>query len=106
MKFIRLSLLTGALLVFGLIATQEASVATPAAAPGIQAVDSVNNSIQAPAPLELEKPRCYYCNSSSTGACKGADQCFGTRKSCGAKGCQGMSGSSSSCSTAANVKKC
>jgi hypothetical protein len=52
-----------------------------------------------------EKPKCYACGSGSKGACKKGYRCFGTRKSCRAKGCK-ITGYSSTCSTAANVKKC
>jgi hypothetical protein len=52
----------------------------------------------------LPMATCLMCSSSSTGACKGARQCVGTRKACRKKGCK-ITGTSS-CSTAANVKKC
>jgi hypothetical protein len=47
---------------------------------------------------------CFMCSSDSSGACSGAQQCRGTRKECRDKGCK-ITGTSS-CSTAANVKKC
>ena len=56
-------------------------------------------------PARAENPRCYNCGSGSSGACKPGSQCFGTEKSCRAKGCKTTS-YSSTCSTAANVKKC
>lgn len=52
----------------------------------------------------LPMATCLMCSSSSTGACAGAKQCVGTRKECRKKGCK-ITGTSS-CSTAANVKKC
>lgn len=52
----------------------------------------------------LPMATCLMCGSGSTGACSGARQCVGTRKACRAKGCK-ITGTSS-CSTAANVKKC
>jgi hypothetical protein len=52
-----------------------------------------------------EKPKCYYCGSGSKSPCSKGYRCFGTRKSCKKKGCR-ITGYSSTCSTAANVKKC
>jgi hypothetical protein len=52
-----------------------------------------------------EKPKCYACGSGSKAPCSKGYRCFGTRKSCRKKGCR-ITGYSSTCSTAANVKKC
>ena len=67
--------------------------------------------LDAPQASELGSPRCYQCNSSSTGACKRNSnanaRCWGTKKECFAKGCRGMSGSSSSCKGyGANIPRC
>ncbi len=75
---------------------QVDAVVAPAAAQ-TAAVDQQQDDL---APMAT----CLMCSSSSTGACKGARQCVGTRKACRKKGCK-ITGTSS-CSTAANVKKC
>jgi|GEM_PF-6089936 len=50
--------------------------------------------------------RCYQCDESkSSGACKGANRCRGTKSSCKSRGCAFTGGSSSSC-TASNYKYC
>lgn len=69
----------------------------PPAATQTTAVDQQQDDL---APMAT----CLMCSSSSTGACKGARQCVGSRKACRKKGCK-ITGTSS-CSTAANVKKC
>ena len=61
--------------------------------------------------IELGDKRCYQCSKDSTGACKPGSnsyaRCWGTKKECKAKGCTGMSGSSSSCDGyGANVPRC
>ncbi len=53
----------------------------------------------------LPMSNCFMCSKSgSSGACSGADECSGTRKSCRKKGCK-ITGTRS-CSSAANVKRC
>lgn len=52
----------------------------------------------------LPMATCFMCSRDSSGACSGAQQCAGTRKACRKKGCK-ITGTSS-CSSAANVKKC
>ena len=54
---------------------------------------------------QAEGPKCYACGSGSKAPCSKGYRCFGTRKSGRKKGCR-ITGYSSTCSTAANVKKC
>lgn len=54
---------------------------------------------------QAEGPKCFSCGSGSSGACKPGWRCYGLRKACQKKGCK-VTGYSSTCSTAANVKKC
>lgn len=58
----------------------------------------------APDDEAVGKSTCYNCGSASKGQCAGANQCTGSRDECQKKGCY-ITGTSS-CSTAANSKKC
>ena len=55
---------------------------------------------------EVGGERCYQCDEGkSSGDCKGANRCRGTKSSCKSRGCAFTGGSSSSC-TASNYKYC
>jgi hypothetical protein len=93
-----------AALVAGLVGpAAQADVSDPTPAVSVDAPSPPVCTMPAEPDVE-EKATCMLCGSGSTGACKGAQQCRGSRKACRAKGCK-ISGTAS-CSTAANVKKC
>jgi len=77
-------------------AAQVEGVSAPAAVQVVGAAQSDDDL--------LPMATCLMCGSSSSGACAGARQCVGSRKACRKKGCK-ITGTSS-CSSAANVKKC
>jgi hypothetical protein len=81
----------------------QADVADPAPVVSVD-LQSPQECTMPTEPDVEEKATCMLCGSGSTGACKGARQCRGSRKACRAKGCK-ITGTAS-CSTAANVKKC
>ncbi len=92
-----------------------AGMSGPADAPsGDQVKASVQNVTPAPGqdftmPVEgdeaVPKATCFMCSKSgSTGSCKGADECGGSRSGCRKKGCK-ITGTRS-CSSAANNKRC
>ncbi len=78
--------------------------------------DQVKSSLQSVTPAQdftlptegdeaVPKATCFMCSkSSSTGSCKGADECGGSRSGCRKKGCK-ITGTRS-CSSAANNKRC
>lgn len=109
MRFFKAFTMCGALCaLLILVAPGQDAEATP---PAMDDVPAVQMDVEDPtldfdaglciSPIAAD---CLNCGRDSDGACKGAQQCTGSRKECKKRGCK-ISGTSS-CSTSANVKKC
>ncbi len=97
--------IAGAALLAGMSGPAEVSSADHLGSGSLTAPTAQDYTLPADEDIAAPKATCFMCSkSSSTGACKGADECSGSRSSCRKKGCK-ITGTRS-CSSAANNKRC
>ncbi len=97
----------GAALLAGMSGPADTPSADQVKAPAQSVTPAPVKECTVPTDADFAAPKatCFMCSKSgSTGACKGADECGGSRSGCRKKGCK-ITGTRS-CSTAANNKRC